>query len=320
MALPSDKTPATKPEDDEAADVEQVEQEAETEAEGDAEEAEPSKAAEAAEADDDGQDDQVARKSSRYQRRIDEITRDKHEAERREEAALVYARQIMEENRRLKERTLSTSEIAASEGIARADSEIARAKIEHKEAFDLGDHDRVFQAQERAANALFEKKRLTEAALRLKSEANQHQAENQQVEQQVAQVQNAAPPPPDPKFSSWHKKNTWWGQNRVMTMAAWQIHQDIVRSGVDPRSDEYWGIVDERMREEFPHRFESAQQAEKKPATNVAPARRAGTGTQNQNGAGSKLTDSEKRVASRLGLTDAQYLEAKKEYQESQAQ
>ena len=106
------------------------------------------------------------------------------------------------------------------------------------------------------------------------------QTQQQQVEnfrqpmpqQQVPQVQQK--PTPSPRAEDWASRNTWYGQDRVATYAAWGIHQTLVeQEGVEPDSDEYYNELDRRLREELPTRF-ATQTRQQRSAPAVAPASR----------------------------------------------
>ena len=74
---------------------------------------------------------------------------------------------------------------------------------------------------------------------------------------------------PNPKLQAWLNKNTWFGQDMVMSRGAQAIHGQIVSvDGFDPSTDEYYKEIDRRMRIEFPHKFQS----DRKVAQTVAPA------------------------------------------------
>ena len=61
---------------------------------------------------------------------------------------------------------------------------------------------------------------------------------------------------PDEKAVAWKDKNKWFGSDKIMTTAAYTIHQELVEEeGFDPNNDEYYTEVNRRMREEFPHKF-----------------------------------------------------------------
>jgi hypothetical protein len=87
------------------------------------------------------------------------------------------------------------------------------------------------------------------------------------------------------------------------------LHEKLVRSGVDPRSDEYYDRVNATMRKRFPDYFEEEQpqtkQEEKpartKPANVVAPVTRSSGPRQ------IRLTPTQVALAKKLGLSNEQY-------------
>ena len=92
-----------------------------------------------------------------------------------------------------------------------------------------------------------------------------------------------------------------------MTSFAYGVHQTLVSSGVDPRSDEYYQKIDNRMREKFSEKFENEKGEEVPVASSrtntvVAPVNRsAGKPRQVQ------LSSTQVALAKRLGLTPEQY-------------
>jgi len=88
------------------------------------------------------------------------------------------------------------------------------------------------------------------------------------------------------------KMNGW--SDRIMTSAAFQIHQDLLDQGFDVESQEYYNEIDKTMKDNFPHKFN--RQEPKKIVQTVASAQR------NQNGRRSvKLTRSQIAIAKKLG-------------------
>ena len=55
-----------------------------------------------------------------------------------------------------------------------------------------------------------------------------------------------------------------------MTNAAYAIHDDVVKSGVQPSSDAYYEAIDSRMREEFPHKFKEEVTDSPSPSRNTS--------------------------------------------------
>jgi hypothetical protein len=109
----------------------------------------------------------------------------------------------------------------------------------------------------------------------------------------------------------WMAKNQWFGTPgyEEMTAFALGLHQKLVATGVDPRSDEYFERVNGRLKQVFPEVFNDGRdtgtvraEPTKKPANVVAPATRS-------SGAKKviKLTATQARLAEKYGLSHKQY-------------
>ena len=118
------------------------------------------------------------------------------------------------------------------------------------------------------------------------------------------------PQPRDIKAEAWKARNTWFGSDTEMTALALGLHEKLVRSGLDPTSDDYYRRVDETMRKRFPENFEeeSSQTLEavdkpapRKAATVVAPATRSTAPKQ------VRLTNTQLALAKKLGLKPEVY-------------
>ena len=107
---------------------------------------------------------------------------------------------------------------------------------------------------------------------------------------------------PDDKTLRWQAKNQWFGSpgNEELTSFSLGLHQKLVNSGVDPRSDEYFERIDARMKATFPDVFGGAT---RRPASVVAPAGRS-TGTKRV-----QMTATQMALAKKFGLTPQQYAE-----------
>jgi hypothetical protein len=86
-----------------------------------------------------------------------------------------------------------------------------------------------------------------------------------------------------------------------MTALALAVHQDLVESGVDTSSDEYYEKINARVRKRFPEAFPSEKP---KKSSVVAPATRSTAPRK------IVLTQSQVQIAKRLGLTNEQYARA----------
>jgi hypothetical protein len=177
-----------------------------------------------------------------------------------------------------------------------ADHAIEAAKRKFKEAYDKGDAEEIATAQEEIAAARYKK----EYALSLKPlQFEETAVYNQPQETKV--------PVPDSRALDWQAENDWFGQDEEMTSFALGLHQKLVKSGVNPNTEEYYEKVDTRMRQVFPDQFRSETQPDSAPAPRaktdsvVAPATRSTAPKR------ITLSASQVAIARRLGLTNEQY-------------
>jgi hypothetical protein len=84
-----------------------------------------------------------------------------------------------------------------------------------------------------------------------------------------------------------------------MTAMALTIHQEIVESGVDPNSDDYYAKLNSEIRQAFPDAFPSEKQVKK--SSVVAPATRSTAPKK------IVLTQSQVNIAKRLGVPLERY-------------
>lgn len=231
--------------------------------------------------------------------------RAKEAAAREREEAIHLAQKIIDENKRLRS-TLTTGEAAYIQTLQRAAAqELEIAKRQYKEAYDTADTDKMIEAQERLTSAQLQAQRAfsyqPQYSPQEEDETTLQTPQNEVYSNQQPQVAK-----PDAKALSWQERNPWFGEDRVMTSLAWGVHEDLVMSGIDPRSDEYYRRIDNAMRKRFPDYFGVETQDEAKPAprakpTVVAPATRSTAPKK------VVLTKSQQNLARKLGLTPKQY-------------
>jgi hypothetical protein len=141
---------------------------------------------------------------------------------------------------------------------------------------------------------------LTTAKLKTERVNNFRPAPLQQETPVVQPEQNVAAPQPDSRALEWQRDNQWFGQDEEMTGFALALHNKLIKSGIDPTSDEYYDRVNSRMRQVFPDSFESEKQANASPSSRksnvVAPASRSTAPKK------IVLTKSQVEIAKRLGV------------------
>ena len=218
-------------------------------------------------------DDELEQYSDRVKKRIQHFSKGYHDERRAKEQALrerqeleAYAKKLIDENKSLKGNFNKSQEVLLEQAKRVATTEHEQAKAKYKEAYESGDADKVLEAQEELA------------AARSKIEkVNNFKPAPLQEEETSVQIQSTAPQSSfDAKAESWRQGNTWFGEDKPMTAFALGLHQELVESGVDPTSDDYYERINSRMRQVFPENFEEADSEPKKVRKSnvVAPATR----------------------------------------------
>ena len=240
--------------------------------------------------------------SQSVKRRIDKLTRKMREAERREQAAIDYAKKIQEENKNLKTTSANTSRERVTSDEASITSTETLLNTAYKQAVEQGDVDKQVEAQQKIAELAIEKERLRLRKNRLEQQTAQ------EPEQTVEQAIDAQPQPqaqPDPKAQEWASDNKWFGTDKAMTYTAMSFHDDLIAEGFDATTDEYYNEIDRRIRKEFPQKFED----QSKPKQTVASAvRKSASGRRTV-----KLTPSQVAIAKKLGVPLEEYAKHVKE-------
>ena len=250
-------------------------------------------------------DDELQSYSEGVKKRIKELTHARHDERRKAESLAReklelerIAKAMLEENQKLKQYVQTGEQEYAKVAATAAETELAAAKKRYKDAYESGDADLLLEAQE----ALTDAKMKLERAKSFRSTS--------QNEREVVQTQQNVPqrPQTDEKTLRWQAKNQWFGQPGYedTTAFALGLHQKLVNSGVDPRSDEYFEQIDARLQSTFPDMFgnktkPTADSGSKKPSTVVAPAARSSSTKKIQ------LTATQVALAKKLGITPQQY-------------
>lgn len=223
-------------------------------------------------------DDEIANYSQNVQSRIKELTHARHDERRKAEAIErerqeleKLTQQLIQENNNLKNNVNAGQEMIVSSAKQKAEADLVLARKQYKEAQEAYDTDAIIAAQEA----------LTEAKMRFEQVKNYRHTPLQNVDNDVqTQTRQTQQVRPDEKSLRWQAKNQWFGSNgfEEVTSYALGLHQKLVNSGIDPRSDEYYQEIDSRVHSKFPEVFgepeKTPAQTAKRPSNVVAPATR----------------------------------------------
>ena len=242
-------------------------------------------------------EDELEQYSDRVKKRIQHFSKGYHDERRAKEAAVrekqeleALARRLAEENKNLKGTVNKNQEVLFEQAKRVAANDLEAAKKKYKEAYESGDSDKVVEAQEE----------LTSAKMKVEK-VNNFKLPALQEEETSVQIPETAPSAPvDTKAEAWRQDNAWFGTDDEMTSFALGLHQKLVKSGVDPNSDEYYERINSRMRQVFPENFEDSypdpEPKQVRKSNVVAPATRSVAPKK------ITLTKTQVALAKRLGL------------------
>jgi len=257
--------------------------------------------------------DELGAVNEAVQKRISKLTAKMREAERREQAAFEYAKGMQAQAQELQKKLVHTDYSRLNEARSRLDTQQLQLRQIIKKAREEGDIDTETEASQRLSEMTMEQRQVS-GWLQQQEEAVRNPAPVQQYQQAAPQQQRAAP---DPRAEEWASKNSWFGQDRMLTYAAWGIHQELIeKEGVDPTSDEYYTELDQRLRDEFPRKFAgdqspSSQIRQQRSAPAVAPATRSsGINSARRT---VRLSPSQVAMAKKLGVPLEEYAKYVKE-------
>ena len=252
-------------------------------------------------------DDELDSYSKGVQSRIKKLTEKYRKEERDKSEAVRLSQELINENKQLKTRMQALDTGYLSEFGTRLQAQTEEIKRIYKEAYENGDTDKMVEAQQALAQVTNEQARYNTAKSRQEQQAKtQVEAAEQPQQQQGPPQTQVQRPKPDPQAEQWAGRNKWFGEDRVMTAAAFAIHAQLTNEeGFDSDSSEYYTEVDKRIRSEFPHKFQ--------------PAKRSGGGSQVASAGNSasrstkpgrrtvKLTHSQVAIAKKLGVPLEEY-------------
>jgi len=246
--------------------------------------------------------------SASVKRRIDKLTKKMREAERREQAAVDYAKKVKEEADKLK----SSSVIQNDSMLVEREKALVNQKEFAKRAMEAAVHaqdvEKQVAAQQEIARLTIEDERLkVSKAKALQRKAQLESAPKEEVEQ-IINKQPEQQRQPDPKAVAWADKNEWFGTDNAMTYTAYDIHNQLVREGIDVADDDYYTEIDRRIRKEFPHKFSDGGDVNRPKQKVAGVVRKSATGRRTV-----KLTPSQVAIAKRLNVPLEEYAKHVKE-------
>ena len=253
-------------------------------------------------------EDELENYGKKVQKRLKALSKTYHDERRAKEAILrerealeQYARQLVEENQKLKGKSDASHNALIQSAKKQVESELAMAKDQYRKAYESGEPDAVLEAQTLLNAAQIRMERVNA----LKPRAAQEQETSLQSTGNPVERAPTAPVSQverDEKAESWRDDNPWFGSDDEMTAFALGLHNKLTKDGVDPRSDEYYEKINSRMRQVFPDQFDDGLEddepvsTQRKSSNVVAPATRSTAPKK------IRLSQSQIAIAKKLGV------------------
>tara|TARA_R110002012_G_scaffold295132_1_gene491535 strand:- start:20 stop:928 length:909 start_codon:yes stop_codon:yes gene_type:complete len=246
---------------------------------------------------DETKEEELVDYSDKVQKRINNLTRKLREAERGQDSAYQYAKNLSEENERLKSTAHTLQQTTFDESATRLESQKAQAMASLQKAHEVADYEKVAQAQDVLAKIAVQEQRVSDGKQRMEQMQTNTQA---QTIEQPAQQQTGY----NSKMQDWiDDGNDWFLNNALMHQSGTQIHEDLVTEGFVVESDAYFKEVNARIRDKHPEYFTNTN-GKTKPSQKVASAGRVSGNTGNRQ---VKLSPSEVQMAKKLNVPLKEY-------------
>jgi hypothetical protein len=249
--------------------------------------------------------------SEGVKKRIDKLTARLRETQRREQAALDYAKSVQARATQLEQQYMTVDSERLGEANGRVQTQVVALKQIIRKAREEGDIDTETEAQQRLTTLTMEQSQINVATQQREQQQQQWNYQQQLAAQQAAQQpQVQVQQEVDPRVEDWAERNPWYGRDTAMTHAAWGIHRQMIQvEGFDPNTEAYYDELDNRLKQTFPQKLGGQSQAQTNRSTRsvqtVAPASRS-SGINNARRT-VKLTPSQVAIAKKLGVPLEEY-------------
>ena len=188
--------------------------------------------------------------------------------------------------------------------------QIELAKKSYLDAYDLGEKEKMLEAQEIINKGQVDLSTLSQQRQAIEQYEAQLAQRAEQTQQAQPQAQAQAQAQYDPLAVEWSQKpeNSWFNKDQIMTVAALTIDATLKQEGYDSSSPEFYQEVDRRMKTEFPHKFSGEASAEvgSQPTQQVV-AGQSRSSTTSAKGKKVKLTQEDVRLAQKWNIPLEKY-------------
>ena len=255
---------------------------------------------------DEPDEDEIKSYSDKVQKRIKDATfrfhdqrRKREIAERTADEATKFANAQLEKSRQLEAALYQYEAGYVDASKSRVDVELAQAQFEMKQAFDVGDADKMAAAQAKIAKLAVQQDQFSRFTPREAPE---------EKEEYKPQTQAGASQGDAERFIAWREKNEWFDNDETLRDFAMGIHTRLAASSPESvGTEDYYQDIEKRVKSAFPSKFQTEQRARPSASNNVV------AGVSRSSGAEKArktitLTSEQMRLCRKLGVTPQQYV------------
>jgi hypothetical protein len=228
--------------------------------------------------------------SKRVQARINKITQQRRDAE-------LETKRAQEETAQLKARLERLEKGSETQAQNEFQNKYELTKKALVKAVEEGDTEAQVNFQEQLADM--------RAAMRV-AEMQKQMQQTQAVSPTVGRAQQTVTNPAPEKAMAWWQKNNWFnsqGYERE-TAAARAIDVQLDLEGYDKNSDEYYNLLNNRLRNMFPELISESEVVESKPRAKSRQPVSPTAGGSTYKGNRVRMTQDQLRMARELGIND----------------
>ena len=235
------------------------------------------------------------------EKRIRQLVRQRKEREEELSAAQEKIKALEEDAKYSTYSQVSSEEEAVTTTENYLNNQLSMAEQNFKSAYEAGDQEKLLEAQKALTNTQTELRFLEDKKKDVETRKAVLAYEAEEEPKKTSKV------PVNIKAKNWASRNEWFGKDKIATAAALAIDSELKENGYDPSSDDFFEMIDHRIRQELPHKFkESAPESEeatpRKPRQTVAGQSRSSASAKKV-----KLNREDVRLAKKWGIPIDKY-------------
>jgi hypothetical protein len=251
-------------------------------------------------------DDEHEEYGAKVRKRIDKEVAKRKAAEEDSNNAIQYAKQIEEENKRIKQQLDTYTKGYETEFDTRVTSQEAQVKQILKDAIDANDPEKIAEATAALTQVNIQKERVK--VLKQNREQEQATQKNERQSSQTTQEVKQSSIENNPKIKAWISRNPWYGKDDEVekNYALMLVDRKVTNMGYEATEDRYYEEIDKQLAQMFPQEFQgNSNNVQTVAPVNGRPTAKTGRKTR------VVLSESEKRTADRLGVPYEKYAQQK---------